>query len=318
MARAIANSPGSVATVGYGRNVDRLESFCEQYKIPAAMTSLEDAVRSDDVDAVYVGLPNHVHHEAVALAAAAGKAVLSEKSLTVSVEQTEVLLNAVRGNVFFVEGLMYLSHPIFAKFCEVLADGRLGYLKLVNASYAADIAHLVNPEGQGAIYNLGCYPASLMQLVVDTLCGDGAFSEGEFSVNGIVSDGDGNVCEAAATLHFASGALGLLHTAETYGMAHQFSVQGSKGVLTFLSNPWLPAAFGNLFEWRGYDGSSERFSVDTGLDAFDHQVRLVEACVSSGRLEAERPSPRLQDSEALMNFLTVWELTILNDLALGA
>lgn len=314
MARAIEDSPGSTATVAYGRNAERLQSFCDRFAIPFGTTSLDAAVGRQDVDVVYVGLPNHVHHEAVAVAAAAGKAVLSEKSLTVSVEQTEMLIDAVRDKVFFVEGLMYLSHPILARFCEVLTDGRLGDLKLVTASYAANIAHLVNPDGKGAIYNLGCYPASLMQLVVDSLHGDGAFSEGQFSVNGAVSEQDGNVCEAAATLHFASGVMGLLHTAETYGMAHHFSVQGTNGVLAFVSNPWLPARFGNAFEWRGYDGSTERFCVDTGLDAFDHQVRLVETCVAGGKRQADRPSPRLQDSESLMNFLTVWELTIINDL----
>ena len=111
MARAIEASPGSVATVVVGRDAGRLEAFRDRHGIGRAVTNLEEALAAPEVDVVYLGTPNHVHHEATILAAAAGKAVLSEKSLTVSMEQADALLKSVRDSVFFVEGLMYLAHP---------------------------------------------------------------------------------------------------------------------------------------------------------------------------------------------------------------
>jgi predicted dehydrogenase len=305
MARAIAASPGSEAVVAVGRNPERLEAFRAKHNIDSAHTSLAEALNGANVDVVYVGTPNHVHHDAVITAAAAGKAVLSEKSLTVSMEQTEVLLSAVRNNVFFVEGLMYLSHPLMAKFVSVLTDGRLGELKAIHASYAANIAHLVNPEGRGAIYNLGCYPASLVQLVIDAM--GGAFREHELAAHGTISKVDGNVCESVATVRFDNGVLATMHTAETYGSASRFEVQGTNGVLAFGGNPWLPAHGENTFVWMPFEGSIETVVVNDPLDAFDHQVRMIEANLAAGRLEAQRPSPRLSDSYDLMRFLTGWE-----------
>jgi predicted dehydrogenase len=305
MTRAIAASPGSEAVVVVGRDPKRLEEFRAKHNIARGLTSLHEAVTDPAVDAVYVGTPNHVHHEAVIAAAKAGKAVLSEKSLTVSMEQADALLDSVRNNVFFVEGLMYLAHPLIAKFVSVLIDGRLGDLKAVHASYAANIAHLVNPEGKGAIYNLGCYPASLVQLVVDSL--GGSFAEHELTALGTVSKLDANVCESAATLQFANDVLATVHTAETYGSASRFEVQGTNGTLVFVSNPWLPGRGDNSFVWKAFDGASEAFVVTDSLDAFDHQVRMVEMNVAAGRLEAQRPSPRLNDSRELMAFLTTWE-----------
>ena len=115
------------------------------------------------------------------------------------------------------------------------------------------------------------------------------------------------VCEAVAAVRFDSGVLATLCTAETYGNVARFEVQGANGTLAFVTNPWLPERGENRFSWTGFNGDFEEFVVTDPLDAFDHQVRMVEANIAAGRLEAERPSPRLQDSRALMAFLTEWE-----------
>lgn len=306
MARAIAGSPGSTAVAVAGRDRRRLDEFAARHGIPQTFTSVEEAVAAADVDAVYVGGPNHLHHEHVVLAAGAGRAVLSEKSLTVTMAQADELLAAVAGRVFFVEGLMYLAHPVIARFVDVLGDGRLGTLRAVHTSYSADIWRVVNPAGGGAVFNLGCYPMSLAQLVVDTLLGDGSFVEHSLDATGTVSSRDGNVGEATALLTFGGGVSATVHTAETYGMAWRFEVLGTNGRLYFDTNPWLPAG-ANRFVWQPYGGLHEEFVVDDPLDAFDHQIRMVERHVAAGALEAARPSPRLADSYALMEALTAWE-----------
>lgn len=310
MVKAIKASPGSAVAVAIGRDETRLSEFCDRHGIARRSSALESALDDNEIDVVYIGTPNHVHHITTIVAAKAGKAVLSEKSLTVSMDQTRALLDAVRNNVFFVEGLMYLAHPVIQRFVDVISDGRLGRLVYINASYAARIAHLVNPEGRGAIYNLGCYPVSLVQLVVDTICGIDSFSQRSVHATGNISAVDANVCEAAAAMRFGSGALASIHTAETYGNVSHFEVLGTNGRFTFESNPWLPARGVNRFSWAGYNGSTEEFIVDDPLDAFDYQVRMVENSLAAKRLEAQRPSPRLDDSEALMAFLTEWESLI--------
>ena len=59
----------------------------------------------------------------------------------------------------------------------ILQDGRLGKLLSVNGFYHADIGAFVNPAGMGTLYNLGCYPVSLLQLTVQTMCGENAFAK---------------------------------------------------------------------------------------------------------------------------------------------
>ena len=307
MARAIDASPGSIAIGVVGRDPARLDAFCQRHGIAKVFASVADASADPDIDIVYIGTPNHVHHESVGAASFHLKAVLCEKSLTVSMAQADEVVRAVRNRVFFVEGLMYLAHPVVGRFMEILKDGRIGALKHVSASYVADIAHLVNPNGRGAIYNLGCYPASFVQLVVDALVGDGAFDHHEITGAGNISKLDGNVCVAAATVRFPSGVLATVHTAETYGNHASFEVHGSNGVLAFDTNPWLPARGDNIFRWTPFAGQPEVFVVNDPGDAFDHQETMVERNIAAGCLEAQRPSPRLRDSYGLMAFLTNWE-----------
>ena len=78
--------------------------------MPASTTSVEEAVDHPDVDTVVVGLPNHMHEEAVAAAAAAGKAVLCTKPLARSAAEAERILDLVeRAGVFggYLEDLVY-------------------------------------------------------------------------------------------------------------------------------------------------------------------------------------------------------------------
>ena len=313
MAKAISLSPGSTIAAVTGRDRTRLDTFCDAHGVDRRYLSLAETLGDPDVDVVYVATPNHVHHEAVIAAAAAGRAVLCEKSLAVSMNQTWQLVDSVRSRVFFAEGLMYLAHPVIARFLEVLIDGRLGEIKFISGAYAADISRFVNPKGRGVIYNLGCYPASLVQLVVDSVWGDGAFDHHELTALGTVSPVDGNICETAVSLRFSCGAMAVIQSAETYGMAASFEVHGTNGILAFVTNPWLPLAGENTFRWLPFSGAAEEFNVHATLDAFDHQVRMVETCVAAGRLEPSRPSPRIRDSVALMGLLTSWEMSALGD-----
>ena len=303
----IAQSEASQLHSVYGRKAGLVSDFQARHDIPYGFTDLDAALSDDAVDAVYVGLPNHVHHEVTIKAAEAGLAVLSEKSLTTTMADAEALLDAVStSGTFFVEGLMYLAHPFLARFVDVLNDGRLGALRAVNGYYCADIWRLVNPLGMGTLYNLGCYPVSLLQLTVQTMCGSAAFTQRQMQGFGSLGS-DNTIVDAACSVRFDNGVLATLQSTDSFGMSNAFSVLGDNGVLNFVTNPWLPVAGRNTMCWSPYDGEPELIHVDDPHDAFYHQTKLVEHHVALGHREAARPSPRHRDSWEIMEFLTGWE-----------
>ena len=220
------------------------------------------------------------------------------------------LVDGVRStNAFFVEGLMYLAHPLYQTVVELLGDGRLGELRSVSGRYAANIWHVVNAAGGGTLYNIGCYPTSLLHLVVQTMCGPDAFGTRSVTAVG-TRNNDGNVTDTAISIRFDNGVLASLQSTDEYGMAHAFTVTGSNGTLTFDTNPWLPVAGRNQLTWKPFDGDAEVIVVDDDHDAFFHQVQMVERHVQVGDAEAARPSPRLDDSLENMRLLTDWEAAI--------
>lgn len=303
---AISHSEGSCVELVAGRTAAHIAEFQAEHGIDRASTDYAMACADPEIDAVYIGTPNHHHHPLVIEAAAHGKAILSEKSLTTTMASAHQLVDAVRDSVFFVEGLMYLAHPMYGVLTNLLADGRLGTVTAVHARYAADIAHLVNPLGGGTIFNLGCYPVSLVQLVMETAFGTGHFGRRTMAATG-TRTADGTVGAAAASVRFENGVLATVASTDNYGMAHAFSVMTDQGELRIETNPWLPVAGDNVITWRPYSGEVETTIVTDGHDAFFHQIRLVEDAVAAGRTEALRPPPRLDDSLEIMDFLTEWE-----------
>lgn len=310
MAEAIARSQGSSVVAVAGRDPARLQDFAARFTIPKSFLTYDALCHDPDVDVVYVGLPNHIHHEYSLLAAACGKHVLCEKSLSIDMEKTESLLKGLSDKpVFFVEGLMYRAHPVIDALAKLIQDGRLGNPRVISAYYHADIAQFVNPMGKGALYNLGCYPASLLQLVMKSSFGDEAFENRSLSGFGLTSGTDGNITDAVVNVRFDNGVLAQIATSETHGMAYGFTVTGQSASACFRTNPWLPEVGDNVIEIIDHANGSVRETVvvNTGMDAFDHQVRMVETAIAEGRREAPFPSPSHSDSRAIMRFLTDWE-----------
>ena len=304
---AIAASDGSRVHTIIGRNPETLAQLQSQYAIPHAASDPTEAFQNPDIDAVYIALPNHIHHTATIAASDAGKAVLCEKSLTVAMEQAHELAQTIRTNkTFFVEGLMYLAHPLYQTLIEILRDGRLGKLRAIHGHYAADINAVTNPLGGGTLYNLGCYPVSLMHLVVQTMCGPEAFNNRTLHGTGIIDPDNGTFVDAAVSVKFGDSVLATLQSTDTYGMTHDFAISGENGILRFVSNPWLPETENHL-QWCPHNGARQDIYINVNQNAFYYQVKLVETALANAQIDVARPSPTLADSLEIMQFLTDWE-----------
>ncbi len=309
MLKAIAQSDGSSVSAICGRNLDALADLQSQYGVSEVTSDMTKLCASDSVDVVYIALPNHLHRAATEIAIAAGKPVLCEKSLTTTLPDAESLVQTVRSaNIFFAEGLMYLAHPFMQKLMTTLRDPSLGALRSVTGFYAADIWQVVNPAGGGTLFNLGCYPASLLHLVVQTMCGEDAFAAHTLTAHGNLGK-DATLQDASVSVRFDNGVLANLMSTDGHGMAHDFSIVTTKGTLRFDTNPWLPDAGENRMIWTPFEGAPRDIIVTADHDAFYHQTRMVEHALQNGATEAARPSPSLSDSLEIMRFLVDWDTT---------
>jgi predicted dehydrogenase len=139
--------------------------------IPRAYGSYEELLADPEVEAVYNPLPNHLHVPWSIRALEAGKHVLCEKPIALSVAEAETLLAARdRTGLKVEEAFMVRTHPQWRAVRETVRAGRIGVLRSV-ASYFSyyndDPANVrqVPAYGGGGLFDIGCYPITISRFL---------------------------------------------------------------------------------------------------------------------------------------------------------
>ena len=154
------------------RTQESAEKYAREWKIPRAHGSYEALLADPEIDVVYISLPNHLHAPWTIKAVEAGKHVLCEKPLALSVEEVDAVQSAARRHERVVmEAFMYRHHPQTLKVQEVVKSGTLGPLKLIRGSFSFALSRegdvrLDPAMGGGSIWDIGCYPISYARTVV--------------------------------------------------------------------------------------------------------------------------------------------------------
>jgi predicted dehydrogenase len=153
------------------RDAARARDAADRLGIATAHGSYTDLLEDEEVDAVYIPLPNHLHAEWTMQAAAHGKHVLCEKPLALSAAEARVMAEACEAaGVVLMEAFMYRLHPTWRKVRELVAAGTIGDLRAVQVwfSYFNDDPHNirnVRDYGGGALMDIGCYPVNAARML---------------------------------------------------------------------------------------------------------------------------------------------------------
>ena len=148
------------------------DGYAQKNKIPRAYGSYEDLMNDPDIDVIYNSLPNHLHAAWTVKAVEAGKHVLCEKPLALSIEEVDSISAAAdKHNRVVAEALMYRSHATSQKVREIIQGGRLGEVRMVRGSFTYSGTKpddfRLNPEmGGGALWDIGIYPLSYARFVL--------------------------------------------------------------------------------------------------------------------------------------------------------
>jgi xylose dehydrogenase (NAD/NADP) len=154
------------------RSKDAADSYAREWKIQRAYGSYEELLADPEIDVIYNPLPNHLHAEWTIRAVEAGKHVLCEKPLALSVDEVDAVRAAAQKHGRIVaEAFMYRHHPQTLKVQELVKSGSLGTPKLIRGSFSFVLSDQGNvrlkPEyGGGSIWDIGCYPISYARTVL--------------------------------------------------------------------------------------------------------------------------------------------------------
>lgn len=111
-----------------------VERVASEFGVAKAYTSEADLLADPDVEAVYIASPVHCHLKQIQMAAAAGKHILCEKPLTMTVAQTKEAVAACKqAKVYLQEGYMMKFHGAHAAVKQMIDEGRLGKIVSMRA-----------------------------------------------------------------------------------------------------------------------------------------------------------------------------------------
>ena len=196
------------------RQEARAEDFARRFGIERVHGRWEDLVTDPEVDAVYVATPVDLHARMAVAAAEAGKHVLCEKPMALTVADCDRMIEAAERSGVRL-GVAYYRHlyPIVLRTKELLGSGRLGrpVLARVEACERFDPppddprAWLLDPDrsGGGPMFDFGCHRIEVLLDLLGPATG----------VSGVTANVayDREVEDtAAAVFQFASGAVGTL------------------------------------------------------------------------------------------------------------
>jgi len=151
----------------------RAEEAAALLGVPHAYGSYEALLAAEDVDAIYLPLPNDLHAEWTLRAAAAGKHILCEKPLAMSSAQAQEMVDGcAEAGVKLQEAFMYRHHPTWVEAIRLVRSGAIGTVRAVQSFfsyYNDDPTNIRNKveNGGGAIMDIGCYNINLSRLIFD-------------------------------------------------------------------------------------------------------------------------------------------------------
>jgi myo-inositol 2-dehydrogenase / D-chiro-inositol 1-dehydrogenase len=291
--KALREVPGAEAVACCASSLESARAFAERLGVPHACSDWRELVSRDDVDVVTVGVPNQLHHAVAIAALEAGKHVIIEKPLALTLEECADIVETSRRTgkgVGYAENLCFA--PKYTKAKALLDAGRVGDVRFIKQVekhdgpgtswfYDADLA------GGGALFDMGCHSIEFARWLI-----------GKPAVKAVWATMDTWIHRASACeledhvvvhLEFEGGVTALLESGWTLkgGMASTSEVQGTGGVLH--ASLFLEGAGMRLFSesaeepgWQNVDADWNRQNgypqeLEHFLDCFDRGVQPSES-----------------------------------------
>ncbi|MDP1760338.1 MAG: Gfo/Idh/MocA family oxidoreductase [Candidatus Woesebacteria bacterium] len=234
------------------RSVEKAREMAARYGLEPE--SYESLIARDDIDVIYSPLPVGIQEEWTIKAAAAGKHVICEKSITYSLESAQRMVNSCRENgVALYENFVPEFHPQHAKILSLINEQKIGIPHVWNGAYgfppfpSDDIRYSADLKG-GALNDCGCYTVFMARKIMQ--------QEPIAVTCTLEQDGKEVDIKGSALLEFENG-----EALMSFGFDHlyqnTYSVWGSRGLVRTNRAFAIPPTFVPAVELITNDGAKD-------------------------------------------------------------
>ncbi len=239
-ARAIGDIPNAQFTACCDKLPDRAKALADKYGA-TAYDSYEEMVKSDDVDIVTIATPSGLHMEPTVAAAEAGKHVLCEKPLEITLERIDAMAAAHQKAGTRLGGIFpYRFNDLMIPLRDAIESDRFGTVTYAsvyvpwwrtNEYYEGSWHGTWKLDGGGALMNQSIH-------MIDMLCDLMPPIESVQAYTATLGHEMEAEDTAVAVLRYATGALGVVYgtTSSFPGQFRRFEITGTKGSVINVEN----------------------------------------------------------------------------------
>jgi predicted dehydrogenase len=280
LGRQIQAEPGMrVAAVG-SRTKERAQGIAAELGAGRGYGSYAEMIADPDVDVVYVATPPTQHRPIIELAAAAGKAVLCEKPFAADAESAAAMIETARAAGIFVMEAMWLRFdPLVRRLVDLVADGILGDVHSVHATFGRIIAPTPTERlwdasrGGGCLLDFAVYPLSLGQLVLG--------EPSRVRASGVMTD-SGVDTEVGLLLDYPAGRRGLYEASMVSPLSNTAAVCGTVQRAELGAPLFLPP---HLTVKAGHGSTATVYERGFEPNGYVGELREVVRCLDLGLTE---------------------------------
>jgi predicted dehydrogenase len=267
------------------------------------------------IDALYVATLNNKHADLIIKISEANKGILCEKPMTLTKDESKKVFDQLnKSKVFFLENIAYRSHPQTNEIMNKILNNEIGNVTKVSSSFGFRVNpilkfkprhRLFNKKfGGGAIYDIGCYPVSLVVLIARLLKNQD--NEIPYNIIDVYNKNNfrGTDDEASLKIKFHKLFEAELKISIKKNLVEPTIIYGTKGKM-IIPNPWLP----NKDTSIEVSTSEKNYikKISSKYSVYANTIKAASDAIQQNNNYCKFPNMTWEDSIISSKILTEWK-----------
>mgnify|MGYP006097426189 FL=1 len=304
------------------RNHQKLFKFKDDFQIEEkyCFSEYENLLKCEDIDIIYIALPNSLHYDWIIKSIEYKKNILVEKPATINSSQINNIKDKINSkNLLFAEGFMYQYHPQTKKIIDLIKKGVIGEIQSMESYFGVDILTKKNffgfnkrkkidennrkynkQLGGGAIFDLGCYPSSFSIII--------ASLKENIDLNNVILSNvskevlsSGVDLDSYVELNFDNKFISKIGASFTKNLGKHTKIIGKKGEIQ-IENTWHAAP--SLI--KIINDKENKIILKSKNNIFSYEIELLSKYVKEGKKKPDYPAMNLIETALNINILEKW------------
>ena len=313
-AEAFKDSKNSKLKAISSKNPDKIKLFQEKFNINKkyCFSKYENLLKCEDIDVVYIALPNTMHIEWIKKSIENKKNILIEKPAFMNLLEVEDIKKKIMdSNLYFTEGFMYRYTPLIFKVMEIMKKKIIGNPTSMISNFGVNLLtkkkkidkknRLYNKElGGGAILDLGCYPVSFSCLIASTIS---KINYDKIKILDKIKEisSTGVDVNSSLNIEFDNGFVSELNTSFSKNLGTETIINGSSGILRIM-NPWLAKPSNIILEGK----MNKEIKIECSKNIYSYEVDAISKDLLEGKSKPDFPGVSIDETIGSTKILYKW------------